>query len=37
MVLGSEGEALVGMSMLYGYDLYMQGRDGGTVAINPLT
>lgn len=33
LVLACEGGALVGMSLLYGYDLYVQAVDGGIVTI----
>ena len=36
LILAAEGGPLVGMSMLYGYDLYLQATDGGTVTINRL-
>src|SRR5258708_4338820 len=36
LILAAEGGPLVGMSMLYGYDLYLQATDGGTVTIKRL-
>jgi clan AA aspartic protease len=35
-VAASEAEPLVGMSMLYGYDLRIQAVEGGTVSIQSL-
>lgn len=35
-VLAAEGGALVGMSMLFGYRLILEGADGGAVQIEAL-
>ena len=35
-VLAAEGGALVGMSMLFGYRLILEGTDGGAVQIETL-
>jgi clan AA aspartic protease len=37
LVLAAEGGPLVGMSLLYGYDLRMRVVDGGLVTIEPLS
>jgi clan AA aspartic protease len=36
LVLATEGGPLVGMSMLYGYELSLQAKDGGRVVIRRL-
>lgn len=33
---GADTDALVGMSLIYGYELRMQGRDGGKVTMEAL-
>jgi predicted aspartyl protease len=35
-VLAAQGGALIGMSMLFGYRLLLEGADGGTVQIEAL-
>jgi len=36
-VLAAEGASLVGMSLMYGYELRVQVVDGGLVTISPLS
>jgi clan AA aspartic protease len=35
-VVASDAEPLVGMSLLYGYDLYIRAVEGGNVTIKPI-